>query len=136
MKPKISVLLAVALGCVALMLVSCESATVGWKLGGKPGHGPPPHAPAHGYRQKYQGVELVYDSGRGVYVAVEFPLHFYLKGSFYRFHESQWEISTDIKGPWKVIAEEELPAGLRAKEKEKEKSKEHPGRGLGTQKKK
>jgi len=136
MKPKISLLLAVALGCVALMLVSCESLTIGSKSGEKPGHGPPPHAPAHGYRQKYQGVELVYDSGRGVYVVVEFPLHFYLKGSFYRFHESQWEISADIKGPWKVIAEEELPPGLRAKEKEKSESKEHPGRGLGTQKKK
>lgn len=136
MKYKTSLLLAVALGCVALMLVSCESLTIGSKSVEKPGHGPPPRAPAHGYRQKYQGVELVYDSGRGVYVVVEFPLHFYHKESFYRFHESQWEISTDIKGPWNVIAEEEVPAGLRAKEKEKGKSKEHPGRGLGTQKKK
>ncbi|MFQ6035506.1 MAG: hypothetical protein ACE5NM_06605 [Sedimentisphaerales bacterium] len=124
----------VVLTCAVLTLVSCESLTVGWKSGGKHGHGPPPHAPAHGYRYKHQGVELVYDSGRGVYVAVEFPLHFYYKGSFYRFRNSQWEISTNIKGPWKVIAEEQLPAGLRAKEKDK--SKEHPGRGLGAQKKK
>ncbi len=136
MKLKHIFLSAVVLACSALVLVSCESLTVGRKSGRKPGHGPPPHAPAHGYRHKHQGIELVYDSGRGIYVAVEFPLHFYLKGSFYRFHDSQWEISTNIKGPWKVIAEEELPPGLRAKEKEKGKSKEHPGRGLGTQKKK
>jgi len=133
MKSKTFILSVVTLGCAALMLVSCESTTIAWKSSEKHGQGPPPHAPAHGYRQKYQGVELVYDSGRGVYVVVEFPLHFYLKGSFYRFHESQWEISTDIKGPWKVIAGEELPAGLRAKEKGK--SSEHPGRGVGTGKK-
>ena len=130
------IFLSAVLACAVLTLVSCESLTIGRKSGGKRGHGPPPHAPAHGYRHKHQGVELVYDSGRGVYVAVEFPLHFYLKGSFYRFHDSEWEISANIKGPWKVIAEEELPPGLQAKEKGKGKSKEHPGRGRGTQKKK
>jgi len=136
MKPKISVLLAVALGCVVLMLVSCESLTVGWKSGEKRGLGPPPHAPAHGYRQKYQGVELVYDSGRGVYVVVEFPSHYYYKDHFYRLENSKWEISVNIAGPWELVSEESIPAGLRAKEKEKDKSKGHPGRGLGTQKQK
>ena len=53
MKLKNSSLLAVALACAALMLVSCESLTIG--LGGKGRHGPPPHAPAHGHRHKHQG---------------------------------------------------------------------------------
>jgi len=136
MKPKISILLAVALGCMALMLVSCESLTVGWKSGGKPGLGPPPHAPAHGYRHKYQGVELVYDSGRGVYVVVEFPDHYYYKDHYYRLENAQWQVGVHINGPWEPVSEEFLPPGLRAKEKEKGKSKEHPGRGLGTGKKK
>ncbi|MFQ5585276.1 MAG: hypothetical protein ACE5GF_00390, partial [Thermodesulfobacteriota bacterium] len=34
-------------------------------------HGPPPHAPAHGYRHKHRhGVELMFDGGLGVYIAV------------------------------------------------------------------
>lgn len=38
----------------------------------KPGGGPPPWAPAHGYRAKYQyrywpGVQVYFDSGRGLY---------------------------------------------------------------------
>jgi len=37
-----------------------------------PGGGPPPWAPAHGYRAKYQyryypGVQVYFDSGRGLY---------------------------------------------------------------------
>lgn len=57
MRSKTLFLCAVVLACAALMLASCSSA-------GR-GNGPPPHAPAHGYRNKQRanGVELVYDSG-------------------------------------------------------------------------
>jgi len=124
--------------CMLLMLVSCESFSIGVGSGRrhKPKHGPPPHAPAHGYRHKYEGVELVYDSGRGVYVVVDFPLHFYFEGSYYRYHEPHWEVSVHVEGPWESISEEALPPGLRVKGKGKGKSKEHPGRGLGLEKKK
>ena len=122
--------------CMLLMLVSCESFSIGAGSGRrhKPKHGPPPHAPAHGYRHKQQGVELVYDSGRGVYVVVDFPLHFYFEGRYYRFHEPHWEVGVQVDGPWKLVSDDALPRGLRAKGKGK--SKERPGRGLGLGKKK
>ena len=130
----------VVLACATLMLVSCESFWIGVGSGRrhKPELGPPPHAPAHGYRHKYEGVELVYDSGRGVYVVVDFPLHFYFKGRYYRSREPHWEVGVHIDGPWEPISEDSLPPGLRARDKGKGKgkSKEYPGRGLGLEKNK
>ena len=47
--------------------------------------GPPPHAPAHGYRHKHEhGVELVFDSQLGVYVVVGWKDHFFSAGRYYR----------------------------------------------------
>jgi hypothetical protein len=126
----------VVLVCVTLTLVSCKSLSIGVGSGRKQKHGPPPHAPAHGYRHKQHGVELVYDSGRGVYVVIDFPHHYYFKGHYYRLRETQWEVGIHIDGPWEFISEDLLPPGLRAKEKGKGKPKEHPGRGLGLEKKK
>ncbi len=136
MRFKFLSLSAVVLACMTFMLVSCESFSIGMGSGRrhKPKHGPPPHAPAHGYRHKHQGVELVYDSGRGVYVVVDFPLHFYFKGNYYRYRETNWEVGVHVDGPWESVSEEALPRGLRAKGKGKGKSKEHPGRGLGLEK--
>jgi len=136
MKHKYSFLLAVALTFSTLVFVSCRSVTVRRSSGHKHGRvqGPPPHAPAHGYRHKQHGVELVYDSGRGVYVVVELPNHFYFKGHYYRQRETQWEIGVHVDGPWEVVVEESLPKGLRGK-KGKGKPKEHPGKGLGLGKK-
>jgi hypothetical protein len=136
MKHKYSFLLAAALICASIVLLSCRSSTVRRSSGHKRVHGPPPHAPAHGYRYKYQGVELVYDSERGVYVVVELPNHFYFKGHYYRHRDSQWEIGLHVDGPWEVVSEESLPPGLRGKKKGKGKPKEHPGKGLGLEKKK
>ncbi len=129
---------AVVLVCMTFMLVSCGSFSIGVGSGHKhkPKKGPPPHAPAHGYRQKHQGVELVYDSGRGVYVVIDLPSHYYFKGRYYRRGEIQWEAGVNIDGPWESVSGEALPPGLRAKGKAKGKSKERPGRGLGLEKKK
>lgn len=131
MKPKF--LSVVVLVCSLLMLVSCESFSIGVGSGRrlKPKHGPPPHAPAHGYRHKYEGVELIYDSERGVYVVVDFPLYFYFKGRYYRCREPHWEVGVHIDGPWEPVSEDSLPPGLRAMYKGKGKLKEPPGRGLG-----
>jgi len=125
MKLRISTLLVVAVVCLAVLFVSCRRVTVGSGPGPGVGHGPPPHAPAHGHRHKYHGVELVYDSGRGVYVVVGFPVHFYSKGWFYRFREPNWEVSVKIDGPWEAVSDESLPPGLRGKGKGKGKAKGH-----------
>jgi hypothetical protein len=140
MKHKYSFLLAVALICASIVLVSCRSATVRRTSSHEREHvyvqGPPPHAPAHGYRHKQHGVELVYDSGRGVYIVVELPNYFYCKGYYYRRIENQWQIGVHVDGPWEVVSEKSLPPGLRGKKKGKGKLKEPPGRGLGLEKKK
>ena len=134
MKSKLLSLWAIALVCAAWTLVSCQSLRIGG--GENRGGGPPPHAPAHGYRHKYQGVEMDYDSGRGVYVVVGFPSHYYYTGYFYRFQMEGWQVSASVGGPWKPASQESLPPGLRAKEKAQGKSREPPGRGVGAQKKK
>ncbi|MBW7990482.1 MAG: hypothetical protein FVQ84_10760 [Planctomycetes bacterium] len=134
---KFKILSVVVLICMALMLVSCRSFSIGTRseprYERKPG--PPPHAPAHGYRRKHQGAELVYDSGRGIYVVIDFPNHYYFKGHYYRLGEAQWEVGVNLEGPWGFISYGELPKGLRiekkGKGKAKGKSKGKPGRGLG-----
>jgi hypothetical protein len=136
MKFKLLSLSAVVLTCAMLILASCKSINVGVSSDHKHKPGPPPHAPAHGYRQKHHGMELIYDSGLGVYVVVDFPNHYYCKGHYYRLRGIQWEVCVHLDGPWKSVSEKLLPPGLRGKEKGKGKSKEHPGRGRGVQKKK
>jgi hypothetical protein len=90
----------------------------------KKGKGPPPHAPAHGHRRKHQhGVELVYNSGLGVYVVVGFSNHYYSEDHYFRLSGENWEISTHIKGPWIVSSIDVLPSGLKVKGKKKAKGK-------------
>ena len=141
---KFRILSVVILVCMALMLVSCRSFSIGTRsergserrYERKPG--PPPHAPAHGYRRKYRGAELVYDSSRGIYVVIDFPNHYYFKGHYYRLGEAQWEVGVNLEGPWGFISYGELPKGLRIEKKGKGKargkSKGHPGRGFGLDK--
>lgn len=78
------------------------------------GHGPPPHAPAHGYRHKHQtdDVELVFDSHRGVYVVVDFPNHYFLDGLYFRFSDSGWFVSSSIAGDWKAAKDDQVPPRL------------------------
>lgn len=97
---------------------------------------PPPHAPAHGYRHKLPaGVELVFDSGLGVYAVVDFPDHFYYEGKFYRNLGAGWEISVTFGGSWSVTASSAIPVGLH-KHKRHGRKGAHPGRGPAKVKKK
>jgi hypothetical protein len=88
------------------------------------GYGPPAHAKAHGYRGKQVcGYELVYDSGRGVYVVVGLPDCYYHEGRFYRLRAGAWEISLRADGDWTPADHQVLPPGLRAEIKNKTKAK-------------
>ncbi|MHC4425527.1 MAG: hypothetical protein ACYSYV_05450 [Planctomycetota bacterium] len=138
MKSKILFLAALGLALTTLTFVSCRHRHTTVVVGSDRGHvpGPPPHAPAHGYRHKHGGAEFVYDSAWGVYVVVGWPSHYYHKGHYYRQHESRWEMGVHMDGPWKAVSREALPQGLRSKAKGKGKSKERPGRGRGLGKKK
>jgi len=80
-------------------------------------HGPPPHAPAHGYRHKHHrdGVELAFDSGLGVYVVVDWPGHYWYVDRYVRWSDGHWSASARVDGGWIVIGSDEIPARLVAK---------------------
>jgi hypothetical protein len=78
--------------------------------------GPPPHAPAHGYRHKHHhhGVELVFDSHAGVYVVVGWDDVFFHRDHFYRVVDGVWQISVRVDQDWAPVQERKLPkAGTR-----------------------
>lgn len=81
------------------------------------GHGPPPHAPAHGYRYKHRtsGLDLVFDSGLGVYVVVGYPSYYFYRDRFYRFFDGHWHFAARFGGPWHVVERSAMPPGLREK---------------------
>lgn len=80
----------------------------------EPRTGPPPWAPAHGYRRKHHsGVDLVYDSGLGVYVVVGWPHHYFFDDYFYRYSRGHWEKSREIDRHWYRSEPDRVPPGLR-----------------------
>jgi hypothetical protein len=113
--------------CVWFIATSCsqhQHAGVYSTSKNKKVNGPPPHAPANGYRHKHQhGVELVYNAELGVYVVIGFPDHYFYEGHYFRRDGEDWEISMHIKGPWIIAANDVLPSGLKLNGKGKEKAK-------------
>ena len=91
----------------------------------RPNQGPPAHAPAHGYRKKHQhdNVELVWDSGKGVYAVIGYDGHFFSKDLYYRIIGDHWEVSSGIKGPWRVTNSKHIPPGLKKHKHGKSKGK-------------
>jgi len=101
--------------------------------------GPPPHAPAHGYRHKNpHGVTLVYDSGLAVYVVSGYKQVYFHKDYYYRVHKHKWQFSRNIKGPWHKSMDRKVPkklwqnVALHEDDKDKGKGK---GKGKGNDKK-
>ena len=114
-----------ALASLALLTLGCVAGIYPPGTTAPPKHasvkkpGPPPHAPAHGYRHKHHkhhkhGAELVFDSGLGVYVVVALEDVFYHVGHYYRWHDARWSRSDRSDGGWKVVVVSELPAGLKS----------------------
>ena len=133
MKARLLFLLSLIMVGAIPLLTSCEDShtTVAVGAGHGRGHGPPPHAPAHGYRRKHHGGEIEFDSAWGVYVVVDFPGHYYYDDHYYRYRESHWQVGVHIDGPWKAISHEALPARIRGKHAATGKSTQNPGRGRG-----
>jgi hypothetical protein len=77
------------------------------------GPGPPPHAPAHGYRAQHRDRDLVYDAGVGAYVVVGFPDLWFFDGSFVRWSGARWEVGAEATGPWRVAPLSAVPVKLR-----------------------
>lgn len=88
--------------------------------------GPPPHAPAHGYRRKHQGgAELVFDAPLGVYVVVDQTEIYFSDGWFIRFRNGGWQVSASLGGPWKPRDADRVPPGLRETHHAKKRGRGH-----------
>jgi len=82
-----------------------------------PRGGPPPHAPAHGYRRKQHvdhgaDLELVFDSGLGVYVVVGIPDLYFFSDHYFRLGDAGWQISLHHDSGWTLAAQSQVPDGL------------------------
>jgi hypothetical protein len=93
--------------------------------------GPPPWAPAHGYRHKHEnGVELVFDSKIGIYVVVGRPGHYFHRDRYYRSYDGRWQVSVAVSGPWNVVSVSKLPPGLRDRAKKRGHHRGKPGKRM------
>jgi hypothetical protein len=81
------------------------------------GHGPPPHAPAHGYRHKHahDSVELVFDGALGVYVVVGRTGVYWHGDRYLELRNGHWRASARIDGGWVSIGHDAVPVRLVAK---------------------
>ncbi len=87
------------------------------------GHGPPPHAPAHGYRHKHEHQTLEYDREAGAYVVVHVPDTYFFDGLYMRLsQDGRWVVSTTLHSGWRLAVGNEVPYKLKTYKK---KSKQH-----------
>lgn len=98
--------------------------------------GPPPHAPAHGYRQKHHGHELEYDSDLGVYIVIGLASLYFIDGVYYKISNDNWFSSDRPDGGWHAYNNNVLPGKLynkhgNKKARGKEKSKRAKGKNRG-----
>lgn len=86
--------------------------------------GPPPHAPAHGYRYKHHdGHDLEYDSDIDVYIVVRDPDTYYSDNLYIRMSsDGRWLVSASLDRGWRLADRGDVPHKLRNyKEKYKHK---------------
>ena len=93
------------------------------------GGGPPPWAPAHGYRRHHHGAELVFDAEIGVYVVVGHPHVYFFDDHYFRRVSSHWERCRNFeKAHWKIVDVAYVPAPLM---EHYAKHPKHHGKGKG-----
>ncbi len=80
-----------------------------------PGYGPPPHAPAHGYRAKYRNHDLVYDAQLGIYIVVGLNDIYFSDDHYYRHSHEGWYYSRYVDRDWDRYDGRKLPPGLAKK---------------------
>ena len=113
-------------------LAGCNTVGVGIQIPGVPVHqakyhkpGPPPHAPAHGYRHKNRhGHNLEYRSGLGAYVVVNVPETYFDNNLYIRMStDGRWMVSASLGQGWRLAVNNEVPYKLKEYKKKKKKSK-------------
>ena len=60
-------------------------------------------------------MEMTFDSNLGVYTMMNYPMHYFWDGRYYRKNKNQWESSNGINKIWKDIEKKQLPKGLQSK---------------------
>lgn len=107
--------------------------------------GPPPHAPAYGYRYHHPNdrVLLIYDPALAIYRVSGHPSYYFRNGTYYRLRSGSWYTAPHFRGHWTAVNYPSIPSGLQRKykapkEKDDEKigmhAKKHYKRGKGQQK--
>jgi hypothetical protein len=92
--------------------------------------GPPPHAPAHGYRAKHRHHNMVYDSRLGAYVVIGYSDHYFHNDWYFRYRDGFWQINANLSDrDWRDVDFYRVPEGLRNSKRGKHSYKEHPGKG-------
>jgi hypothetical protein len=97
-------------------------------------HGPPPHAPAHGYRQHRHGVDHVFDGRLGVYTVVGQPHTYWHDGGYWRHSQGYWERGARPRGGhWSRADWKHVPKQLRPRYAEQrddaDRDRKHRSRG-------
>lgn len=101
---------------LGLLMTSCARTHVHRTVVVGPSYGPPPHAPAHGYRHHHaHGVVLVFDAKLGLYYVAGHSDINYHQGRFYRHHGDRWQVSKKFKGPWGRAGKRAVPKALHKK---------------------
>ncbi|MFA4948164.1 MAG: hypothetical protein WC674_06605 [Candidatus Krumholzibacteriia bacterium] len=100
-----TLLLAIIVSVSAFTVQSCTAGYYG-----------PPGTAGHGYVAVHSGVELVFDSGLGLYIVTGHPNYYYYGGYYYRVHDGgRYGRCRTIDGPWSSINPSKLPPGLAKK---------------------
>ncbi len=84
-----------------------------------PPSGPPPHAPAYGYRyhHPHDHVLLIYEPDLALYRVSGYRSYYFRDGSYYRLRSGSWYRASHIKGHWSAVGYESIPSGLQHKYK-------------------
>lgn len=107
---------------VSLFFAGCNTLGVGVQGPGASGNttgyhkqGPPPHAPAHGYRHKHQhGHQMQYDSNIGAYIVLNIPETYFGNNLYIRIStDGRWIVSTKLDGNWRLAVGNEIPPKLK-----------------------
>lgn len=120
----VSVLLLLVTGCVATT-PGVRISTGSQEVKKNQGHGPPPHAPAHGYRAKHNGHDMKFDTGLGVYVVVDIPETYFANNLYIRMgSDGRWMVSNELDRGWRTAINHEVPYKLKEKHPKKGQSKD------------
>ena len=110
-------LIVVLLASVVIAISACTMFTHHNRMqspAGGQGYAGPPDSPSHGYRYKQSdGIELVFDSGIGVYAVSGHSDNYYHQGKYYRWNNNSWEASSKISEGWAPTSDDAVPPGLR-----------------------